>query len=85
MGILKNLFLGNNSETRNIREQIERLGRRVENLEEMERYLHRHIEDRLDSIENNFTDQIAEKCYVKVFNEENLMYLLKDIRKHKKK
>lgn len=50
MGLLKDLFSDNTSEMRNMWETIEKLRSRVEGLEAEKRYLHRHIDDRMDHI-----------------------------------
>ena len=84
MRFFRDLFSDNTSEMRNMWETIEKLRNRVEDLEAEKRYLHRHIDGRMDHIENNFADQIAEKCYVRSIDEGSLLYLLNKIRKHKK-
>lgn len=84
MGLLKDLFSENISEMRNMWETINRLNYRVSALEQEKEIFHDYMVEKMDCIENNFADQIAEKCYVKVVGEENLLYLLSEIKKHKK-
>ena len=85
MGLLKDLFFGDAIQMGRMSEAISCLRNRVEILEDEKKYLQEYIDERMECIENNLADQIAEKCYVRSVSEDNLLYLLSKIREHKKK
>lgn len=82
MGVLRDLVFGD--EINKMKREIQRLKDRVEELELEKKQFHDYVVEKMECIENNFADQIAEKCYVRSVDEDNLLYLLREIRKHKR-